>query len=48
MGKMKELSDDSHIDYSTREWQYDYLDGKSASEWCEWGKRLNWLYGDES
>lgn len=23
----------------------DYLDGMTASEWIQWAKILNWLYG---
>lgn len=24
-----------------------YLDGMTASEWVQWSKTLNWLYGEQ-
>ena len=31
-----------------QQWKRDYLDGRSASEWVEWSKVLNWLFVEVS
>lgn len=33
-------------EFSKEKWRDEYLDGMSAQEWCEWGRALQWLYGN--